>query len=425
MGIFHRPIIEALIEAGRLAERSSDTGCRAPHCDRERSPHSGDGCMTIPPNRWRGLKVLDFGHTIMGPCAGVVFADLGADVVQDRAGRRRSDRRIAGFAAGFFATYNRNKRSIAIDLKRSEGQANRASAGEGCRCRAGEFRPGHDRTAEMQLGGSAQINPRLVYLSMKGFLKGPYENRGALDEGGADAVRARLHDRAAGPAVAAGAPSSTSSAACSAWWPRFSASRARRHRHRAEGREFAVRKRDLHARRDRRGQCRDRRTGAADAGTQERLGRVRRLHRFRRGQVFIGCTSDGHGNASAKTFGFGDWRDDPRLAGNTSGARRAEWMLPELERRITKLPLNEILEKCEAARVAYSRVGRPDELSDDPHLLPMAACSRPPSPDWAADRWSESPRFRWSSATGANAQASTASRRKVGEHAIEILSAAG
>jgi crotonobetainyl-CoA:carnitine CoA-transferase CaiB-like acyl-CoA transferase len=44
-------------------------------------------------------------------------------------------------------------------------------------------------------------------------------------------------------------------------------------------------------------------------------------------------------------------------------------MLPELERRIAKLPLDEILGKCEAARVAYSRVGRPDELSTDVHLL--------------------------------------------------------
>jgi crotonobetainyl-CoA:carnitine CoA-transferase CaiB-like acyl-CoA transferase len=70
-----------------------------------------------------GLKVLDFGHTIMGPCAGVVFADLGADVVKIEPVDGDPTRRLPGFAAGFFATYNRNKRSIAIDLKRSEGQA--------------------------------------------------------------------------------------------------------------------------------------------------------------------------------------------------------------------------------------------------------------------------------------------------------------
>jgi len=70
-----------------------------------------------------GLKVLDFGHTIMGPCAGVLFADLGADVVKIEPSDGDPTRRLPGFAAGFFATYNRNKRSIAVDLKRPEGQA--------------------------------------------------------------------------------------------------------------------------------------------------------------------------------------------------------------------------------------------------------------------------------------------------------------
>jgi len=87
------------------------------------------------------------------------------------------------------------------------------------------------------------------------------------------------------------------------------------------------------------------------------------------GQVFIGCTSDGHWRRFCETFGFDEWRDDPRLAGNAKRCEARDWMLPELERRIAKLPLREILEKCETARVAYSRVGRPDELSIDPHLL--------------------------------------------------------
>ena len=79
--------------------------------------------MTTSSKPLAGLKVLDFGHTIMGPCAGVVFADLGADVVKIEPVDGDPTRRLPGFAAGFFATYNRNKRSIAIDLKRPEGQA--------------------------------------------------------------------------------------------------------------------------------------------------------------------------------------------------------------------------------------------------------------------------------------------------------------
>ncbi len=79
--------------------------------------------MTASPKPLAGVKVLDFGHTIMGPCAGVVFADLGADVVKIEPADGDPTRRLPGFAAGFFATYNRNKRSIAVDLKRPDGQA--------------------------------------------------------------------------------------------------------------------------------------------------------------------------------------------------------------------------------------------------------------------------------------------------------------
>src|SRR6516165_9686544 len=71
-----------------------------------------------------GLKVLEFSHTVMGPTAGLVFADLGADVVKvEPAPGGDHTRRLAGFAAGFFSAFNRNKRSIAIDLKRAEGRA--------------------------------------------------------------------------------------------------------------------------------------------------------------------------------------------------------------------------------------------------------------------------------------------------------------
>ena len=87
------------------------------------------------------------------------------------------------------------------------------------------------------------------------------------------------------------------------------------------------------------------------------------------GQVFIGCTSDGHWLRFCEQFGFDDWRGDPRLVGNSARCDAREWMLPELERRLRALPLDDILTKCEVARVAYARVGRPDELSTDPHLL--------------------------------------------------------
>src|SRR4051812_49821919 len=71
-----------------------------------------------------GLRVLEFTHTVMGPTAGLIFAELGADVIKvEPAPKGDHTRGLGGFGAGFFAAFNRNKRSLAVDLKRPEGQA--------------------------------------------------------------------------------------------------------------------------------------------------------------------------------------------------------------------------------------------------------------------------------------------------------------
>src|ERR1700683_4048017 len=70
-----------------------------------------------------GIRVLEFCHTIMGPTAGLILADLGADVIKVEPANGDATRRLLGFAAGFFSAFNRNKRSIAIDLKTDDGRA--------------------------------------------------------------------------------------------------------------------------------------------------------------------------------------------------------------------------------------------------------------------------------------------------------------
>ena len=57
-----------------------------------------------------GIKVLEFSHTVMGPTAGLVFAELGADVIKiEPAPKGDHTRGLGGFGAGFFAAFNRNK----------------------------------------------------------------------------------------------------------------------------------------------------------------------------------------------------------------------------------------------------------------------------------------------------------------------------
>ena len=130
-----------------------------------------------------GLKVLEFSHTVMGPTAGLVLAELGADVVKiEPAPKGDHTRVLGGFAAGFFAAFNRNKRSLAIDLKTPAGQAAMLRLVATADIALENYGPGTMERLGCGYEAFAQVNPRLIYLALKGYLAGPYEHRPALDE---------------------------------------------------------------------------------------------------------------------------------------------------------------------------------------------------------------------------------------------------
>jgi len=69
-----------------------------------------------------GVRVIEFTHMVMGPAAGLILADLGADVVRIEPVGGDSTRRLPGSGAGYFPMYNRNKRSLCVDLKSDAGR---------------------------------------------------------------------------------------------------------------------------------------------------------------------------------------------------------------------------------------------------------------------------------------------------------------
>ncbi|HUN39736.1 MAG TPA: CaiB/BaiF CoA-transferase family protein [Acetobacteraceae bacterium] len=129
------------------------------------------------------LTILEFTHTVMGPSCGMVLADLGADVIRvEPTPDGDRTRRLHGFATGFFVYFNRNKRCVCIDLKSPAGLSVAKDMVRNADALIENFGPGTmDR---LGLGWDAvhDLNPRLVYLAMKGFLPGPYEHRPSLDE---------------------------------------------------------------------------------------------------------------------------------------------------------------------------------------------------------------------------------------------------
>jgi crotonobetainyl-CoA:carnitine CoA-transferase CaiB-like acyl-CoA transferase len=134
------------------------------------------------PQPLRNVRVIEFTHMVMGPTCGMVLADLGADVVKVEPIDGDNTRRLLGAGAGFFPMFNRNKKSIAIDLR---SEAGRDVAHRLCRDAdvvLENFRPGTMTKHGLDYASLSKVNPRVIYVSHKGFLPGPYEHRTALDE---------------------------------------------------------------------------------------------------------------------------------------------------------------------------------------------------------------------------------------------------
>jgi crotonobetainyl-CoA:carnitine CoA-transferase CaiB-like acyl-CoA transferase len=134
------------------------------------------------PQPLAGLKVVEFSHMVMGPTCGMVLGDLGAEVIKVEPIGGENTRRLLGAGAGFFPMFNRNKRSVQINLHAAEGAAVARRLAASADVVIENFKPGTMDKYGLDYASLSQTNPRLIYASHKGFLPGPYEHRTALDE---------------------------------------------------------------------------------------------------------------------------------------------------------------------------------------------------------------------------------------------------
>jgi len=134
------------------------------------------------PQPLAGLRVVEFTHMVMGPTCGMMLADLGAEVVKVEPIDGDRTRRLLGAGAGFFPMFNRNKKSIAVDLRKNAGADVARRLAASADVVVENFKPGTMAKYGLDYAMLSQANPRLVYVSHKGFLPGPYEHRTALDE---------------------------------------------------------------------------------------------------------------------------------------------------------------------------------------------------------------------------------------------------
>jgi len=134
---------------------------------------------TLP---YAGLKVIEFTHMVMGPTCGMVLADLGAEVIKIEPIDGDKTRKLLGSGSGFFPMFNRNKKSLAIDLTQEKGRqlVEQLIAKADVVCE--NFKPGTMKKLGLDYVTLKEKYPRLIYVSNKGFLPGPYDHRTALDE---------------------------------------------------------------------------------------------------------------------------------------------------------------------------------------------------------------------------------------------------
>src|SRR5829696_8352525 len=146
------------------------------------SPQPLKGLPSSPPQPLKGLRVVEFTHMVMGPTCGMVLADMGAEVIKVEPIDGDRTRRLLGAGSGFFPMFNRNTQSIGIYLHQPDGAELARKLCASADVVAENFKPGTMEKYGLDYASLSAVNPRVIYVSHKGFLPGPYDHRTALDE---------------------------------------------------------------------------------------------------------------------------------------------------------------------------------------------------------------------------------------------------
>jgi crotonobetainyl-CoA:carnitine CoA-transferase CaiB-like acyl-CoA transferase len=320
-----------------------------------------------------GLRVVELGHMVMGPTCGMVLADLGAEVIKVEPPGGDNTRRLLGSGAGFFAMFNRNKKSLAVDVRAVRGREIVLKLLASADVFSENFKPGAMQRLGFGAGDLQRLNPRLIVVSHKGFLPGPYEHRTALDE-----VVQMMGGLAymTGPQ---GRPLRAGSSVNDIMGGMFGAIGvlAALHQRARTGRgevvqsslfennvllvaqhmmQFAV-------------------TGQPAAPMPGRISAWGLYDVFTLAdgeQIFLAVVSDSQWAAFCDAFGFADLKADARLATNNDRVRERGWMLPLLQQRLASHSAAEIASVFEVAGLPYAPITKPQDLFDDPHLAATA-----------------------------------------------------
>ena len=316
-----------------------------------------------------GLRVVEFTHMVMGPTCGMVLGDMGAEVIKVEPLEGDRTRHLLGAGAGFFPMFNRNKKSISIDLRQSEGAGIAQRLCAGADVVLENFKPGTLTKYGLDYKSLCVANPRLIYACLKGFLPGPYEHRTALDEvvqmmGGLAYMTGRPGDP-----LRAGSSVNDIMGGMFGAIAILGAIVQRSMTGRGQEVQAALFENNVFLVGQHMMQYAV--TGIAPEPMPNRISAwaVYDVFTVKDGeQIFLSAVSDAQWETFCRILGFGDLKADPRYASNNQRVRERATLLPELRQRLAHYSAAELTRLFEDAGLPYAPIAKPEDLLDDPHL---------------------------------------------------------
>jgi crotonobetainyl-CoA:carnitine CoA-transferase CaiB-like acyl-CoA transferase len=328
------------------------------------------------------LRVLEFSHAVLGPSCGLILADMGAELIRIEPPSGDPTRKLKGFGTGYYPFFNRNKKSLALDIKAPAGQKIVHQLLATADILIENFAPGTMERLGFGYDTLAPNYPQLIYCSLKGFLPGPYANRLALDE-----VVQMMSGLAymTGPS---GQPLRAGASIIDIMGGTYGAIAIL----------AALRERDQTGQ----GQLVSTalfETAAFIMGhhmayaaiTQEPVPPMpervsawaiyRTFTTAEQQQIFIGITSDKQWQRFCELFQRPDWLADERLATNNGRIDQRAWLLPEVAKLIATYPTQQVLKLCEQAGLPFSPIARPEDLFENEQLLASQSLLETTLPD--------------------------------------------
>ena len=364
-----------------------------------------------------GVRVIEFTHMVMGPTCGMILADLGAEVIKVEPPGGDKTRKLPGLGIGFFRSFNRNKKSVVLDVNTPAGlEAAKALIAQSD-VLLENFRPGLMNKLGLGYESLAKLNPKLIYASHKGFLPGPYENRLALDEVVQNMAGLTYMTGPKGRPLRAGSSVNDIMGGMFAAIGVLAALRERERTGRGQEIQSALFENCclLAAQHMMQFQM----TDEPAPPMPSRVSAWSVYDTFtvaNEDQLFIGAVSDKQFHTLCKVIDRMDLAEDEALATNAQRVALRPELLKWLGDTLRHHRIDELMPKLEAAGIPYAPVVRPDQLVDDPHLIQSGGLVDMPTDDGGSAKVVLLPLLMGGRRPGVRMPLP-----KIGEHTEEIL----